>query len=42
MKKGLKVNAEALKDLDNKIKAKENYMLIKKWYSEQIKNNLVR
>lgn len=37
MKKGLKGNAEALKELDNKIKAKENYMLIKKWYSEQIK-----
>lgn len=37
MKKGLKGNAEALKELDNKIKAKENYMLIKKWYAEQIK-----
>lgn len=37
MKKGLKGNAEVLKELDNKIKAKENYMLIKKWYSEQIK-----
>ena len=37
MKKGLKGNAEALKELDNKIKAKENYMLIKKWYVEQIK-----
>ena len=30
MKKGLKGNAEALKELDSKIKAKENYMLIKK------------
>ena len=26
-----------IKELDNKIKAKENYMLIKKWYAEQIK-----
>ena len=37
MKKGLKGNAEALKELDSKIKAKEKYMLIKKWYAEQIK-----
>ena len=37
MKKGLKGNAEALKELDSKIEAKENYMLIKKWYAEQIK-----
>ena len=37
MKKGLKGNAEALKELDSKIKAKENYMLIKKRYDEQIK-----
>lgn len=37
MKKGLKGNADALKELDNKIKAKENYMIIKKWYREKIK-----
>ena len=37
MKKGLKGNADALKELDNKIKAKENYMIIKKWYKEKIK-----
>ena len=37
MKKGLKGNAEALKELESKIKAKENYMPIKKWYAEQIK-----
>ena len=37
MKKGLKGNAEALKELDSNIKAKENYMLIKKWYAEKIK-----
>ena len=37
MRKGLKGNAEALKELDSKIKAKENYMIIKKWYREKIK-----
>ena len=39
MKKALKNNAEALKELDKKIKAKENYMIIKKWYSDIIKSN---
>ena len=37
MKKGLKGKAEALKELDSKIKAKEKYMLIKKWYAEKKK-----
>ena len=36
MRKGLKNNTEALNELNNKIKAKENYMIIKKWYKQQI------
>jgi len=36
MRKALKGKESLLKELDGKIKSKENYMKIKKWFSEQV------
>lgn len=37
MKKDLKGKETLLKELETKIKAKENYMKVKKWFLEQTK-----